>query len=52
MSTGKPRCKICGSENVVAKIEGEYYCAVCGMQLVLDHSRVIVENYEKKFLKP
>ncbi|MEZ0345624.1 MAG: hypothetical protein ABWK01_03660 [Infirmifilum sp.] len=43
-------CKKCGSENVIAKINGEYYCAKCGMELILNHSRIIVENYEKRYL--
>lgn len=47
----KVRCKICGSDDVVAKINGEYYCAKCGMQLILEHSKHIVEDYEKKYLK-
>lgn len=46
----RPRCRICGSEDVIAKIDGEYYCAKCGMDIVLEHSRKIVESYERRYL--
>jgi ribosomal protein S27AE len=46
----KPRCSICGSPDVVAKIEGKYYCYKCGSKIVLEHSTKIVREYVEKYI--
>lgn len=46
----EPRCSVCGSRDVFAKIEGKYYCFKCGSRLVIEHSKKIVEEYVKKYI--
>jgi DNA-directed RNA polymerase subunit RPC12/RpoP len=46
----KPKCSICGSPDVVAKIEGKYYCFRCGSKIVLEHSTKIVREYVEKYI--
>ncbi|ABL79244.1 hypothetical protein [Thermofilum pendens] len=46
----KPRCCVCGSEDVCAKIEGKFYCYKCGSRIIVEHSRRIVEELVAKYL--
>jgi len=45
------RCSVCGSPNVVAKIEGKYYCYECGAKLLRENSRKMLEHLKKKYLE-
>lgn len=41
---------MCGSPDVVAKIEGKYYCFKCGTALILENSRRMLKELKKKYL--
>uniref|UniRef100_A0A7J3X867 RRN7-type domain-containing protein n=1 Tax=Thermofilum pendens TaxID=2269 RepID=A0A7J3X867_THEPE len=45
------RCAACGSLNVVAKIEGKYYCFRCGSTVILENSKRMLQELKKKYLE-
>ena len=45
------RCAACGSLNVVAKIEGKYYCFKCGSAVILENSKRMLQELKKKYLE-
>jgi DNA-directed RNA polymerase subunit RPC12/RpoP len=47
---GNPRCSICGSPKIYAKIEGKYYCFECGSRIILEHSTKVVKEYVQKYI--
>jgi len=44
------KCSICGSKNVIAIINGKYYCYKCGSKIVNKHVLKVLEEYSKKGL--
>ncbi|MCC6058972.1 MAG: TFIIB-type zinc finger domain-containing protein [Thermofilum sp.] len=45
------RCAVCGSPDVVAKIEGKYYCFKCGSALILENSKKMLQELKRKYLE-
>ena len=50
--SSKIRCVICGSPNVMAEINGKYYCAICGAKIVKDNVLRQIENWRRAGLIP
>ena len=44
------RCSVCGSRDVLAKIEGKYYCFKCGAKILNDHLRKQVKRMREEGL--
>ena len=47
---GNARCSVCGSEEVMAKIEGKYYCFKCGSKVIKEHMDRVIEELKRKGL--
>lgn len=52
LSSREIRCVICGSPDVMAKIDGKYYCAYCGSRVVKENVLRQIENWKKAGLIP
>ncbi|MCD6562449.1 MAG: hypothetical protein J7K23_00865 [Thermoproteales archaeon] len=46
----KYKCTLCGSPEIMAKINGKYYCFKCGSKIVNEHVRKLIEDLGKKGL--
>ncbi|RLE62911.1 MAG: hypothetical protein DRJ49_02020 [Thermoprotei archaeon] len=42
------KCSICGSKDVIALIEGKYYCFKCGSKIVERHVLKQLEELERR----
>ncbi len=42
-----PRCCICGSSEVLAEIDGKFYCLKCGAKIVKEHVLRQIEMWKK-----
>ncbi len=40
-------CDKCNKEKAIAKIEGKYYCYVCGKSLILEKNLILLRNLAK-----
>ncbi len=40
-------CDICHKRKAIAKIEGKYYCYICGKRLILEKNLVLLRNLAK-----
>ncbi|RLE83607.1 MAG: hypothetical protein DRJ41_04615 [Thermoprotei archaeon] len=47
---GNVRCSVCGSKEVMAKIEGKYYCFKCGSKVIKEHMDRVIEELKRKGL--
>jgi len=52
LSSREVRCAICGSPNVMAKINGKYYCSNCGSKVVRENVLKQIESWKKAGLIP
>jgi len=41
---------MCGSRDVIAKIEGKYYCYKCGSRIIKEHMDKVLEELRRKGL--
>jgi len=46
----KAKCSLCGSQEVMAKINGKYYCYKCGSKIVNAHIEKLIEELNKRGL--
>lgn len=46
------KCAICGSPEVMAEIEGKYYCINCGFKIVRENVLRQIENWKRAGLIP
>lgn len=46
----KAKCSLCGSPEVMAKINGKYYCYRCGSKIVNTHIEKLIEELNKRGL--
>jgi len=46
------KCSICGSREVLAKIEGKYYCFKCGAKILREHLRKQFRKMKEEGLIP
>lgn len=46
------KCCICGSEEVLAEIDGKLYCWKCGMKIIKEHVLRQIEMWKKLGLVP
>ncbi len=42
------KCSVCGSKEVVALIDGKYYCFKCGSKVVEEHVLKQLREFEKR----
>ncbi|MCD6458019.1 MAG: hypothetical protein DRJ44_03800 [Thermoprotei archaeon] len=49
---GKAKCSVCGSEKVLAKINGKYYCFKCGSKIIDQHIREQIIKMKEEGLIP
>jgi len=41
------RCIVCGSKNIMAKIEGKYYCYKCGSKIIKEKIMMQINAWKK-----
>lgn len=41
------KCVICGSKNIMAKIEGKYYCHKCGSKIIREKIAIQINAWKK-----
>ncbi|RLE64755.1 MAG: hypothetical protein DRJ38_04965 [Thermoprotei archaeon] len=46
------KCSICGSREVLAKIEGKYYCFKCGAKILNEHIKRQIKRMKEEGLIP
>lgn len=52
LNSHEVKCVVCGSPNVMAKINGKYYCSNCGSKIVRENVLRQIENWKRAGLIP
>jgi len=47
MNKDEKKCVVCGSRNIMAKIEGKYYCFNCGSKIVREKVLTQIKLWKK-----